>query len=440
MSNERAFVVNTTYSAFNTPRAQQAVVMYSYWAATLGDGAARIVVPLYFATLGYSPINIGIMFVCYELFGLLANFFSGFLINRIGYRSAFLLALIMHSAAGFGYLIFDPSLALIPAMLLIGLLRACRGIGEQLIKTTSSAWIKQLAPKNNKLLPIQTLLGGNETAKGIGLLAGGFCFAWLGFQITLALFGVLTLIAALCAAQFLGNINEKRKVSYRNFFSVKKEMRVLAIARAFLYAGRDIWLVIAVPIALTQGGVSAIETSAILAAGFIIFGITQPFFARLLKAEFDIGNIIKKKWRYRSILPLATASLSLVPLLALPAQNSLPVLLAIVLIYHVLAGLATVPHNHLHLKYASRKSASVDIAYYKTVAHIGKVIAVLASGILLQYTGLSGCIIAASFCLIASSALSTALTIAARTTVTGNKEINIQTTDEQTINHRRQGS
>ncbi|RYZ91264.1 MAG: MFS transporter, partial [Moraxellaceae bacterium] len=63
---------------------QYLVVTGSYWAFTLTDGALRMLVVLHFHQLGYSPLSIALLFLFYEIFGVVTNLIGGYLGARIG--------------------------------------------------------------------------------------------------------------------------------------------------------------------------------------------------------------------------------------------------------------------------------------------------------------------------------------------------------------------
>lgn len=52
---------------------QYLVITSNYWAFTLTDGALRMLVLLHFYSLGYSPLQIALLFVFYELFGVISR-------------------------------------------------------------------------------------------------------------------------------------------------------------------------------------------------------------------------------------------------------------------------------------------------------------------------------------------------------------------------------
>ncbi len=61
---------------------------------TITDGAIRMLVVLYFHQLGYAPLDIALLFLFYEIFGVVTNLVGGWLGSRIG------LNLTMHIGMG----------------------------------------------------------------------------------------------------------------------------------------------------------------------------------------------------------------------------------------------------------------------------------------------------------------------------------------------------
>jgi hypothetical protein len=53
-----------------------ALVTLAYWAFTLTDGALRMLVLLHFHELGYSPVELALLFLFYEFFGVVTNLFG----------------------------------------------------------------------------------------------------------------------------------------------------------------------------------------------------------------------------------------------------------------------------------------------------------------------------------------------------------------------------
>ena len=63
-----------------------ALVTAAYWGFTLTDGALRMLVLLHFYTLGYSPLEIALLFVLYEFFGIVTNLVGGWVASRLGLK------------------------------------------------------------------------------------------------------------------------------------------------------------------------------------------------------------------------------------------------------------------------------------------------------------------------------------------------------------------
>ena len=52
---------------------QYTLVTGAYWAFTLTDGALRMLVVFHFHQLGYSTLEISLLFLFYEFFGIITN-------------------------------------------------------------------------------------------------------------------------------------------------------------------------------------------------------------------------------------------------------------------------------------------------------------------------------------------------------------------------------
>ena len=63
---------------------QYALITGNYWAFTITDGALRMLVVLHFHSLGYDTLDIALMFIFYELFGVITNLLGGYFGARVG--------------------------------------------------------------------------------------------------------------------------------------------------------------------------------------------------------------------------------------------------------------------------------------------------------------------------------------------------------------------
>ena len=377
---------------------QRYLIVFCYWFSTFVEGASRIILPLYLAMIKISTINIAWIFFLFEFFGLVTNIYSGILINKYGYKRAFVGSLIIHTLASFTFLSIHQDIGSLYVLILCGVARSMRGIGKELIKTTASAYVKQDKGGRSKL--IQLLLGGKDTTKGVGMLAGGFMLTGIGFYYSFLSLGFITAVSTIIALIWINDFREKKMVNgLKGFLKASKEMKYLSYARAFLYAGRDLWLVIPVPVFAVQAKIDPSVTASILAVGVMSFGLIQPLFNALLRIE----TANKNKWKRRPLLLWTPIILALITASLLWLPSSVENFIWVILAYNIFAAIATVPHNHFQIKFARKKRASIDIAYYKTISQIGKVLAVLGSGYLYDHFGLKGCLVTACLALVLSS-------------------------------------
>ncbi len=62
------------------------LVTLAYWGFTITDGALRVLVLLYFNSIGYTPIQIASLFLFYEVFGVVTNFLGGWIGSQFGLK------------------------------------------------------------------------------------------------------------------------------------------------------------------------------------------------------------------------------------------------------------------------------------------------------------------------------------------------------------------
>ena len=181
-----------------SPVAQYAVITANYWAFTLTDGALRMLVILYFHQLGFSPLNIALLFVLYELFGVITNLWGGWLGTKIGLNVTMQMGLTLQIVA-LAMLLVDTSLL---TAFYVMVSQALSGIAKDLNKMSAKSTIKTLISDDQQLYRWVTLLTGSKNAlKGVGFFLGGVLLAWLGFADTILSMVVmlsLILLASIC--------------------------------------------------------------------------------------------------------------------------------------------------------------------------------------------------------------------------------------------------
>lgn len=404
---QQPIIVEPTVKPTSRSTSPRIVVAACYWLTTLVDGAARIILPLYLLQLGVSASGVGLAFLASEGFGLLATIGAGVVLNRAGYRRAFLAAIVLHLIASLGYLLVFPELEWAVVAWVSGL-RACRGLAKELIKTASTAYFKHLPSpgRAGKKTQVQLLLGGKDGVKGLGFFIGGVLLHLLGATWSFAVLGAVTAAALAAAIVAVPDHREKSSVVIE-FGDLKVGLVWLGLARAFLYSSRDVWMVVPVPLYLAQQGNSDIAIGGLLAVALILLGGSQPAVASMVRRPLSVGLLrVKRRWRFRPMVALMPLAAGVVPaaLLFIDGDVSGWVLASGVLVFSVLMGAATVPHNRLHVGLAREDHTSLDLTVYKSIAQVGKVVSVAASGVTYSAFGLKGCLVASLIALAGATA------------------------------------
>jgi len=149
-------------------------ITIAYWAFTLTDGAIRMLVVLYFHLLGYSPLEVAMLFLFYEFFGIVTNLVGGWLGARLG------LNITMH--LGMALQVFALLMLTVPDSWLtvsyVMFAQALSGIAKDLNKMSAKSGVKSLvktAKADPKLFKWVAVLTGSKNAlKGVGFFLGAF--------------------------------------------------------------------------------------------------------------------------------------------------------------------------------------------------------------------------------------------------------------------------
>jgi MFS family permease len=174
-----------------TPLRQYCIVTGNYWAFTLTDGALRMLIVLHFHQLGYGALAIAMLFVFYELFGVVTNLVGGWLGARIGLNRTMNI--------GLGLQLVALAMLLVPSAQLtvfwVMAAQALSGIAKDLNKMSAKSSVKLLVDDHaqDKLYRLVALLTGSKnTLKGVGFFLGGALLSLVGFH-----FAILTMLLAL---------------------------------------------------------------------------------------------------------------------------------------------------------------------------------------------------------------------------------------------------
>lgn len=392
----------------NSGLRQYLVVTGNYWAFTLTDGALRMLVVLHFYQLGFSPLAIASLFLFYELFGVITNLVGGWLGARIGLNNTMNIGLLLQVVA--------LSMLLVPASMLtviwVMAAQALSGIAKDLNKMSAKSSLKLLLPDDAQgtLYKWVAILTGSKNAlKGVGFFLGGWLLAQLGFAGAVgtmaAVLAVIWLLSLLLLKKDLGKSQFKPK--FKDLFSKSSAINRLSAARLFLFGARDVWFVIALPLALAseyQWGQSQIGS--FLALWVIGYGAVQAF------APIISGHKTGKVPSAAAAMRWAGA-LCLIPLLISAGMHYSPaplwVLLGGLLLFGAVFAINSALHSYLIVSFAGRDGVSLDVGFYYMANALGRLVGTVLSGWLYQSAGLAACLAISSVFLLLTVLISAQL-------------------------------
>ncbi|MDW7548471.1 organoarsenical effux MFS transporter ArsJ [Pseudoalteromonas peptidolytica] len=377
---------------------QYLIVTGNYWTFTLTDGALRMLVVLYFHKLGYNPLEIAMLFLFYEIFGVITNLVGGWLGARIGLNRTMNI--------GLGLQIIALLMLVVPANWLsipyVMAAQALSGVAKDLNKMSAKSAIKAIVKSGQEgtLFKWVAILTGSKNAlKGVGFFLGGVLLTLLGFT------GAMwVMAAALMAVWFLSMIclkselgKSKHKPKFTEVFSKSRAINRLSAARLFLFAARDVWFVVALPVYLSkQFAWDHWWVGGFMATWVIGYGLVQSLTPNLLNRDSYAHNPQAVAiWAfYLAILPMAIA----VSLYTEHWPNI--TLVGGLLLFGVVFAINSSIHSYLIVSLADSDGVSLDVGFYYMANAMGRLIGTVLSGWVFLHYGLVACLVLSSLFLI----------------------------------------
>jgi len=385
------------------------LVTGAYWADTIADGAIRLLVLFFFYERGYSPIEVASLFLFYEFFGIVTNLVGGWLAARMGLRFTLLgglgtqlLALSMLAAA-------PDSLLVVPYVMAS---QALSGIAKDLTKMSSKSAIKLVVPagESGQLYRWVALLTGSKNAlKGVGFFLGGLLLTTVGFRpAVLVLMAIVATGLVVVVVMMRGDLGRPdRTAKFRGMFSNNRSVNVLAAARIFLFASRDVWFVVGVPVFLrSEQGWSFWQVGTFLAVWVIGYGIVQASAPRHIR-DPD-GRTATWLAFVLAVFPAGVA-------IALSAgvDGSVAVVAGLI-VFGLVFALNSAVHSYLILAYADGDKVAMSVGFYYMANAAGRLSGTVLSGLLYRWQGLEACLWCSAAFVVAAGVLSRSLPSAPR--------------------------
>lgn len=368
---------------------QYLLITGNYWAFTLTDGALRMLVVLHFHQLGYSPLEVAMLFLFYEAFGVVTNLVGGWLGARLGLNRTMNAGLALQILAL--AMLMVPSAALTVPWVMAA--QALSGIAKDLNKMSAKSAVKVLVPRDSASAQsalyrwVAILTGSKNALKGAGFFMGGALLTLIGFRGAMVIMAVmLVVVLGLSLWRLRADLGrQKRKPKFTEVFSKSRAINVLSAARLCLFASRDVWFVVALPVFLyDQHGWSHWTVGGLLAIWVIGYGGVQTQAPRLT-------GLIKSGPRAVTVF-WALALAGLPALLALLPLAEVGWLVVGLLAFGVLFAINSSWHSYLIVHYARADGVSMDVGFYYMANAMGRLLGTLLSGWVYQVYGLAACL------------------------------------------------
>ncbi len=376
-----------------------AVVTAAYWGFMLTDGALRMLVLLHFHRLGYTPFELAVLFLAYELMGIITNAGGGWVASRFGLKLTLTGGLLLQIVALLALSALDPAWPKELSVLFVLVVQGLSGVAKDLTKMSSKSALKFVVPENETggLYRWVALLTGSKNAiKGLGFFIGALLLSVAGFQDGLWLMaGFLAVIlagAALAVEKGMGKA--KKKAKFTEIFSKSREINLLSAARVFLFGARDVWFVVGVPVFMyDQLGWTFNQVGAFMAAWVIGYGFVQAVAPKLTSRSLDGLSTEVRAARIWLVL-LALIVVVIIAALSLGVDPGVTLIAGLAL-FGIVFAVNSAVHSYLILALSENDGVTMNVGFYYGANATGRLLGTLLSGISYQWAGIDGCLIVA---------------------------------------------
>jgi predicted MFS family arabinose efflux permease len=363
-----------------------ALVTAGYWSFTLTDGALRMLVLLHFNELGYSPVALAFLFLLYEFMGIVTNLLGGWVGSRTGLNRTLIAGLALQVVALVTLTFQRDSWAEIISVAFVMGAQALSGVAKDLTKMSSKSAVKFVAgDADGALFKMVAIMTGSKNAlKGVGFFLGAALLAAFGYDTALwlmaALIAVVLVVISVMLNEDIGK--SKKKTPLRSILSKSDAINRLAAARFFLFASRDIWFVVALPIFLhDELGWSFYGVGGFLAGWVIGYGIIQSVAPKFLRGADEITSA--RRWAFA----LCVISASIAIAVGLEFGTTFAIIGGLIA-FGVLFALNSSLHSFLILAYSDDDDVAIDVGFYYSANAAGRLAGTLLSGLLYLWGGL----------------------------------------------------
>jgi predicted MFS family arabinose efflux permease len=365
---------------------------------------------LHFHQLGFTPIDLASLFVLYEAVGIVTNAVGGWIGARFGLRLTLQAGLAIQIIALMMLSGVNPHWSLALSVSYVMVAQALSGCAKDLTKMSSKSAVKLVVADDDQGLLfkwVALLTGSKNALKGLGFLLGGVMLSSLGFKVSLwSMAAMLAVVLALALTSIRTDLGKaKAVIGKRDLFSKSREINLLSAARIFLFASRDVWFVVAVPVYLYEAlSWSFDQIGGFMALWIIGYGFVQALVPRLLHGTHDPCNAARAATVWGFIL--SAAPILIATALHFGAMQPLApwVVVGGLIAFGVVFAINSSLHSYLIVAYSDHDKVALNVGFYYMANATGRLLGTLLSGLTYQWAGLQACLwVSAAMVLTAAS-------------------------------------
>ena len=242
-----------------------------------------MLVLLHFNELGYTPVQLAFLFLLYEFFGIVTNLVGGWVASRTGLRFTLVLGLALQVVALGLLALLEREWSMALSVAYVMGCQALSGIAKDLTKMSAKSAVKVLVPKGDDsglFKWVAVLTGLKNALKGAGFFVGGFLLSALGLSRRARWRWPAACWSCCCCSCSprcrRRSARRRRRPPFSGILSNSPGINRLSLARLALFAARDVWFVVSVPIFLASVlGWSFTQVGGFMALWVIAYGGVQ---------------------------------------------------------------------------------------------------------------------------------------------------------------------
>lgn len=368
------------------PDTARSAIAYSL--LTMSDGALRMLVLFHCASLGYSALDLAVIFAGYEAAGVVTNVVAGRVAGRLGMRTTMTVGLLLQTFV----LLVLAAFPVFPAVWVLFVLQGAAGIAKDLTKVSAKSTVAVNTGDGQLFRLIALVTGAKNAVKGFGFFLGAGLLWAVGAQPTLIILAVGVGIGVLLCIRQRENPKETSQTHREGLLSRIRSVNILSVARLFLFGSRDIWLSIGMPLFFAAApGWGFWQSGAVMAGYTIAYGVIQAVTPRMLNGRPAPAG---RTTALITAIPIGVSG----AVAAAVWVGLLPVwgMVAAIGLYSAAFAVASSLHSYLIAAYAQQANVAKNIGLYYSANALGRLFGVLISGYCYVNWGILGCLIGAT--------------------------------------------